>query len=460
MDFISTALITLKQPTGMWESILNAFKNGTGSYIVAVILIALLVRIVFTLVDIINKKVNMKNADINAKMKPEIDAIQKKYGHDQRLVQQKTSEIYKKYQFSMMGSCFPMLIAMVLQFTVFLTLWNSLQAVSNYNIAEKYENMKNVYANIIVLNDEQPDNIPLNLLKTELTELKSQNKNFELSTDIDLKNNKFTIFLSVENGELQPFGDFDYIADFSSENKTSNQAILEYISKYVIVPTPEEEPETSSLEEEPAPEEPVAPVMPDYVDTGYNEIFKSLAEEAAEQYYIDTQEGFLWIKNIYKAESPSSPLFTKAEIKTYLSNFYTEDEKALEKSQDYEGKIFDNVVAGVDTKALGSNGYYILTILAVVTAFLSTWLSNKLMQKKDQPAPQKSGKMMYIIMPLIIGIFTFMYTSLFAIYLIVGQIVMIGLTPLTTWIVRKWNEADDKKKKAKDEIVVDYRRKD
>ena len=68
MDFICTALVTLKQPTGFWESILNAFKNGTGTYIVAVILVALIVRVLFALVDIVNKKVNLKNADINNNM--------------------------------------------------------------------------------------------------------------------------------------------------------------------------------------------------------------------------------------------------------------------------------------------------------------------------------------------------------------------------------------------------------
>ena len=59
MDFISTILVNLKQPTGMWVKILNAFK-GAGSYIVAVILIAIIVRVIFSVVDIVNKKVNMK----------------------------------------------------------------------------------------------------------------------------------------------------------------------------------------------------------------------------------------------------------------------------------------------------------------------------------------------------------------------------------------------------------------
>ena len=131
MDFVSTALISLPQPKGVWESILNAFKGSVGSYIWAVILVAIIIRFLFVVLDVINKKTSMKNNVIMAKMKPELDAIQKKYGYDTRLMQQKQSEIYKKYQFGMMGACLPMLINLVLQFVVFLTLWNALRSVPN-----------------------------------------------------------------------------------------------------------------------------------------------------------------------------------------------------------------------------------------------------------------------------------------------------------------------------------------
>lgn len=456
MDFISTALVTISQPTGFWETILNAFKSATGTYIMAVILLALIVRILFALVDVINKKVNMKNMDLNAKMRPELEAIQKKYGHDQRLVQQKTNEIYKKYQFSMMSSCLPMLITMILQFTVFLTLWNSLQSVSNYNIVNQYENMKNLYANVIVLNEDEG-------LKSTLNDLAGQE--YQLSANVDFENNTLEIVITRPD-EAPDVRTFQY------QSTWTNQDIYELLKTYVNVPQeePTEEPsaetpsETTSLAEgeEGGEVQPTEPVI-EYVDTGFNDVFKTLAEETVEKYYVDTQEGFLWIKNIYKAESPTSPLFTKSEITNYLSKYYTEEEKVEEEANDYEGQIFDYVVAGINTKELGLNGYYILTIIAIVTSFLSIWLSNKLMKKKDQPATQNgqaSGKMMYFIMPIIIGIFTFMYTSLFAIYLIVGQVVMIALTPLTTLIVRKWLEAESKKKKEKDVIEVDYRRKD
>jgi len=440
MASISGLLVTLNQPSGFWVSILNAFKGANGTYILAVILIALIVRVVFALVDILNKKVTMKTNSINAKMKPELDAIKQKYGHDQALMQQKTNEVYKKYQFNMVGSCLPMLITMVLQFTVFLTLWNSLQSVSNFNIAEKYQNMKNIYANVINLN---ADNDPK---KTSFQEFITD-ADVIMEAEIDFEKNILNV--TVTKGEEIKNFDFDYV------NNWTNEEIFEILEKYVKQPVPEtpENPEGKQQEEIQTNAQ-----EPSFEETALNTKIKNFAEKVAEDFYKQTQEGFLWIKNIYKSESPTSPMFTESEIKTYLSKYYTKDEIEAEKLNDFEGKIFKNVVAGIDVQSMGNNGYYILTIVAVLSSVLSLWLSNFLMRSKTQPA-QKQSWMMYVIMPIIIGIFTFMYTSLFAIYLIVGQLVMMLLTPLTTFIVKKWTEHDINKKKEKNVIEVDYRRK-
>ena len=412
MDFVSTSLITLNQPKGMWEAILNAFKGGLGSYMYAVILIAVLVRIVFSLVDIINKKVTMKNSGLMAKMKPELDAIQKKYGYDQKLMSQKQNEIYRKYQFNMMSTCLPMLITMALQFTVFLTLWTSLQNVANYNIVKKYEDMKNIYANVVALNEET-------VTFTDGDEI-----------NIEVNANKIVFVNETQNTT----------EEFEIQNDFTNEAVYNMIHKYVDEGTTEN-PNT------------------EYVGTALSKKLVTIAQNMAEENYLENQEGFLWIKNIYKAESPTSPLFTEKEVKNYLSKFYSKEEKALEKEKDYEGKIFNFVVTnGIGQKKLGSNGYYILTILAVVVSFLSIWLSNKLM--KGVGTAQNQSKIMYIIMPVLMGIFTFMYTSLFAVYIIVGQLMMMVLTPLTTIIVKKWIAHDAAKQKEKTEVVVDYRRKD
>jgi len=463
MDFISTALVSLKQPTGMWVKILNAFK-GAGSYIVAVILVAIIIRVIFSIVDVVNKKVNMKNMKLNEKMRPELEAVQKKYGNDPKVMQMKQNEIYKKYQFNMMGTCLPMLVTMILQFVVFLTLWNSLQSVANYNIAEKYENMKDVYVSVITLNDESI--VTNGTLQQSIQDAIDAGKKYELKVNVNKKATTMTVTLNVE-GEAPVV-----YSDIPIKKNNGLKETYQLLQKYVLQPKQEEPTppveggeeggtETTRLIAMAEEGEDVTEPEIVYIDTGFNEIFKKLAEDTAEQYYLDTQEGFLWIKNYYKADSPSSPLFTKKEIKNYLSKYYSKEEKSLQKEFDYEGKIFDSVVtAGIGQKKLGANGYYILTILAVLISVFSMWLSNFLMKDRNSTKPQKKSWAMYLIMPLIFGIFTFMYTSLFAIYIIVGQLVMIALTPLTTLLVKKWLAHDEKKKKDKDVVVVDYRRKD
>ena len=424
MDFLSTTLVTIKQPSGFWTAILNAFKNGVGSYVLAVILVAICVRLVLSVVDVFNKRGTMRNTEMMAKMRPELEAIQKKYGYDQRVLSQKQSELYKKYQFNMMGTFFPMLIAMVLQLVVFLTLWRSLQAVSNYNIVNKYEDMKNIYANVLSINEKDA-------VKTQI----DYEDGNELSIEIDFETKK----VNITNETKGTSADIDFKTDFKNSD-----IVNDLINKYLVKTIKQDGIEVAN---------------PEYVDTGYNEILLTLAQQKVDKYYKENQEGFLWIKNIYKPESPASPLFTKKEIQKYISRYYTKAEKTEEKANNYEGKIYDYVVAdSINEKALGKNGYYILTILAIVASFLSIFVSNLVMKNKNNP--QKQGKLMYIIMPLIMGLFTFMYTCLFAIYIIVGQILMIGLTPLTTLIVKKWTAHSEAKKKEKETVVVDYRRRD
>mgnify|MGYP001862866311 CR=1 FL=1 len=440
---MDTLMTILTEPHGMWESILGAFKGTMGSYILAVILLAVIVRVVFAVVDVVNKRFTTKNMQINQKMQPELEAIQKKYGHDKVLLQKKQQEIYKKYQFNMVSSCLPMLVAMILQLVVFLTLWTGLQNVSYYNIAKSYENTKTVYYNVLLLNENTE-------LKTKVEEFLASDKEVDysnFSVEIDLENLNMSVQFKDENG-TEIYNENITIIPTSGEEEgdkgVSNKEVYKVIERYamdktIVSPLSAEEGKLSE----------------------YNLVIKNLAEEVTADFYTENLESFLWIKNIYKAESPATtPVFDKSEIVSYLQRYYNDAEKEAEEIHDYEGQIFDYVVEGLNRRDLGANGYYILVILAVATSFLSIFINNKLTKKTT--GTQSGGKMMYFIMPLILGLFTLMYTSLFAIYIIVGQIVMIALSPLTNLIVKKWIEASDRKKeKKKQEVIdVDYRRKD
>ena len=449
---MDTLMIVLTEPHGMWESILGAFKGAMGSYILAVILLAVIVRILFAVVDVVNKRFSTKNMQINEKMKPELEAVQKKYGHDKVLLQKKQQEIYKKYQFNMVSSCLPMLIAMVLQLVVFLTLWTGLQNVSNYNIVKSYENTKTVYYNVLLLNEDEE-------IKNCVEGLIASGEEYTIDVNVDFENMKMTVIVNDVNGEEEINKNITIIATNPSvegQEGVSNETIFNLIKEYVMEEVPVETPEEGEANNE---EETPTTVPNDL--TEYNKVIKTFAENVTADYYIDNLESFLWIKNIYKAESPlTSPIFEKREITNYLQKFYSDEEKEIEKTNGYEGQIFDYVVAGLENRDLGVNGYFILVILAVGTSFLSIFINNKLTKKVSGTQP--GGKMMYFIMPLILGIFTLMYTSLFAIYIIIGQIMMIALSPLTNLIVKKWIDASDKRKeKKKQEVIdVDYRRKD
>ena len=444
---MDSLMIVLNYPGGMWESIIGGFNSAMGSYIWSVILLAVLVRIVFVLVDIFNKYFNMKNMNINQKMQPELEAIQKKYGHDKVLLQKKQQEIYKKYQFSMVGTCLPMLLVVVLQMVVFLTLWTGLQNVSNYNIAKQYEDTKMVYYNVLRLNENED---AVQLFENELAGLTFK-EDYTISATIDLEKKEmiFNFYLNDNPNESLSPVTLTMVNFNEDTNVNANEEIYKLIDKYASEYVDDAESNSNDT-------------SGNAVLTEMEKNIKQIAEEVTADYYIDNLQSFLWIKNIYKAESPTtSPVFDKSEITNYLQNYYSEEEKLIEKQYNYEEQIFDYVIAGLNERDLGVNGYYILVILAVVSSFLSIFISNKLM-KKSGTQNQAGGKMMYFIMPLILGLFTLMYTSLFAIYIIIGQLIMMAFSPLTNLIVRKWVEKSGKKQeeKRKEIVDVDYRRKD
>ena len=100
MAFI-TSLLSVPQPTGVWESIIKAFEAGVGSYILAIVLITLIIKIIWAPFETINKKINKKNMRIQATLQPELEKIKARYGADRNLLNQKTQELYKKHNYFM-----------------------------------------------------------------------------------------------------------------------------------------------------------------------------------------------------------------------------------------------------------------------------------------------------------------------------------------------------------------------
>lgn len=150
MAFISNVLnyfcaVEIKQPTGVWEKIIMAFHSGIPNYAWAIIVFTLVLKTALLPLDFFNKRITAKNAKIQAIVQPEIEKLQKKYGNNKQILNQKTMELYKKNNYSVTGACFIMLIYMALTLFIFITLFSGLNSMASYKVGYQYQEMEKVY---------------------------------------------------------------------------------------------------------------------------------------------------------------------------------------------------------------------------------------------------------------------------------------------------------------------------
>lgn len=365
MAFITSLLLT--QPTGFWPTIIFTFSK-VGNYAWGIVLLTICIKLVMLPLDFFNKKVSKKNARMQAVLQPEMVKLQKQCGNDKNLYNQKLSELYKKNNFNIMGSCIFMLVNLVLTLVIFLTLWSSLNGIANYKFQDQYYKLRDTY----------------------------------------------------------------------------NQTIIT---------------STATTDEEKERE----------------------AQQAVIYKYDEVKDSWLWIDNIWKPETPwtnSVPTFdeylglvgNKVEVEKLdeEGNVILDEEGNVtyefvlfkdlsEEKQTAIKEEYNKVMTALREEKGRANGYLILTILAIGTALFSQFLMQHRVGKKNAGAAQAqpTNKVLMIIMPLILGLFTLFYNSVFGIYIIVSQMIAIATSPLIDLILDKV----DRKTEKKNEVVVEYSRK-
>ena len=154
-------------------------------------------------------------------------------------------------------------------------------------------------------------------------------------------------------------------------------------------------------------------------------------EKSAETYRAE-KEGFLWIKNIWVTDSPM-----KHPVETSWSTF--------KKTHEYKGNdIGDagylNLTAKLEAEKTQANGYFILVILTAGVSLAMQLVTNK-SQKAQMELQTVDGqgaqtqKIMKWMMPIMMAVFAFMYTSAFSIYIILSSLISMGTTVGINFIV-------------------------
>lgn len=334
-------------PKGMWEGIISAFNSAFANYALAIIILTIIIKVVLLPTDYLNKSVSRKNMQMQTVLKPDLEAINKKYANDPTTKNQKTSELYKKNGYNMGGSCAIMLVNLVLTLVIFFTLFAGLNNMAAYKITYQYEQLEAVY-------------------------------------------------------------------------NSSKTVSVEYANEQVALK------------------------------------------------YDEIKDGFLWIDNVWIADSPfksSIPSFDEykaiarqAEIAGEYKNWKDLSETELETVKNN----YELVMNPLRENTSGVNGYFILAVLAGGASLLTQLITSKKLfrKKKDNfelkqqsvDVTAQTGNIMMYLMPILMAYIALSTNSVFALYIVVSQLVSTFSTPVIDAIQ---NKVDKKKaQKLYDEQIM------
>ncbi len=165
--------------------------------------------------------------------------------------------------------------------------------------------------------------------------------------------------------------------------------------------------------------------VPTYSPLTAEEFLQDIRQQKSADKYREEEASFLWVKNIWVTDSPMSH-----PVASSWSDF--------KNSHGYDGFDIKEEGYGNLTKKLtyekdAPNGYFILVILTAGSSLLTQLVMSK-SQKAQMELQTVDGKgaqtqkVMMIMMPIMMAVFAFMYTSAFSIYIILSSLISMGST--------------------------------
>lgn len=350
--------------------------EGVGIIGVGIILFTLILKTVTLPLDVYSRVKMKKQSLIMKKMRPEMEKLQKQYANDKAMYNQKVMELQKQNGISMFGACLPMIVTLVIFFLVF-------GAFSTYS----------QYANLSAYN--------------------AMVDSYNASVQMYVKNEDNANGFLIESRD-PALGDVAYLVDFE---------------QFITV----SQTESSSFEDKTEAEK--MTIVRDYV--------RDNARKASADYYRSNKNNFLWVNNIWYPDSPLNK-----EVPNF-SGFSSTISRAVGNGIDasYEASYdevthylresgYENSHGKLEGKAV--NGYFVLIVLAIGLMFLQQFISMRSQKDANElgtvdGSGAKTNKWMLIMMPIIYGVFSFLYSAAFSLYMITNT--LYGL--ITTLIINK-----------------------
>ena len=383
---------------------------GKGNYGWTVVVFTVFLKIIMLPLDFWQRYAARKSTLKMQQMQPIIEGIDKRYGANTQRANEEKQKLYKKQGFSMMSSCLPMIVSMVIFFVMFAGLRN----YSTYSSIQNFKELSNTYYEEYSEQIKQEDGELANAFQVRYDEVWNSSKK-ETQEEKNLAKLKASIEGITE------------ARTFASKNSTDENNYNEIMSKA-----------------------------------------ESVAIQAVRDYYsaLEHHESWLWIENVWQPDTWAS-IMQPYEGGAFAGGGFSSSVDLSKYPDGSDGKVTYEIIRKalleMDGAGHGSNGSWnglmILPFMSIGLSFLSMFISQRLERKNrkgevvQQNAQQATtGKMMMIIMPLMMAYFGFIYTGAFAIYMVVNYTLSIITTVAMRWpvekIVNRNINKDEKKNKS------------
>ena len=352
--------------------------EGVGIIGVGIVIFTLILKTIVLPLDIYSRIKTKKQSLVMEKMRPQMEKLQKQYANDKNLYQQKVMELQKKSGYSMFGPSIPMFVSLVIFFIVF----GAFSTYSRYATLRSYNDMVDIYNDVVqeYVYDETEN--PEGFLHEQTIDGAVDFKvDFSAFANAYNKNNSLSLSEEEVYSRLMESYKTSTGSNAASGSENSQDAEVREAVRLTLVSF--------------------------YIDD-------FAAQKVADEY---SPEGFLWVKNIWY---PDSMLYREVPdfdgFRSSVSSATIDDS--------YE-QSYNKVTAKLTQQKENFNGYFILIVLSIGIMLLSQFISMRTNKATNElgtvdGSGQKSMKWMMVLMPLMYGVFAFMYSSAFSIYMIVN----------------------------------------
>ena len=143
MEMLTNVSMLMK--SDLWTVLIDLFTKWLANYGWAIILFTVALKIALIPLDIYQRASSGKQQRAMSLMKPEQEALQKKYAKDPNKLNQETAKLYKKYNIGMGGMCLNLLITMGLTMIITFTLFGSMRSYGTEKLNQSYQTLETAY---------------------------------------------------------------------------------------------------------------------------------------------------------------------------------------------------------------------------------------------------------------------------------------------------------------------------